>query len=274
MSLSGRTQDSTSFYLNEIKTKNDLNAKNIEAIRLKSDSILFLLTAQNGQKGELNGSNAAEKHTAEVDSLNEKIKAVQNELNLARQTIEKELREKDRALQNLKSNLESQKTFLRAEIKALDNQSFTVEKEFLTNMKARSEQLEGLENYTRQIQDFISKRELLIKAEAALNKPYDANVSVILNELNKEFTGGQPFAKLKKEKEQMVSLLEEYCYKTSDLKDLLSKVDKLNTIKSQRDALIYENMYIYVDYKYLIDIMRRNLNDFKYNPIINSKTDC
>jgi hypothetical protein len=167
------------------------------------------------------------------------------------------------------------KTQLKLEVDALAKQSYTIDLAFITSLEEQINSIPGADkNWATTVSNFKAKRNLLIEASDALMRPYDAKVPGILKNLKDGFATGQQFVELTKAKDKFVKLLEKYCEKTDDLKSLLVDANTLNGLKTQRDILLESDLYRYVEYEYLVQIILKNKVEFTYNPIKNVVTNC
>lgn len=265
--------------------KKDTASTDLTALNQKLDSVIHLMNAK--VIPYIDGQNATENkvHEAEITALNEKIKQLNSEVVAKQNQITQQVDDnskKDRELKELKEQLTKssdqllkQKEQLKLEIDALQKQSFKIDE---TILKSISERLKITPNadpaWLKTYEEFKVKRDLLWQANEFLSKPYDPKIKQLIVDLEAGFAIGQQFAELSKAKTEFLVLLEGYCEKTDELKSFLTRVSKLNELKSERDKKIEFEMYEYVGYDYLISIILKNKSDFSYNPIKNTITDC
>ncbi len=267
------------------KEKTETSEVDVSALKTQLDSILFLLNTKvvpyvDGQSASENANQSLEMKTLndEIVNLKTQLAEANNNLNekieLAN-TCETKRSQLEIKNKDLSSVFQKQKVQLQAEISALSKQSFTIDLAFLTSLEEQLKVTPGVDNtWLNTVIDFKTKRALLVAANEALNRPYDVKVPGILEKLKDGFSTGQEFLELSKAKEKLAKLLEKYCEKTADLRSLLSDATTLNSLRTQRDKLLESELYNYVQFDYLLQIILKNQSDFTHNPIKNVVTPC
>jgi hypothetical protein len=267
------------------KDKTESSEVDISILKSQLDSILSLLNTKvvpyvDGQSASANAA-----QNAEMKTLNEEIAALKTQLDEAKKNLNEKIElansceikrsQLDNQNKDYNSVFQKQKAQIQAEISALSKQSFTIDLAFITSLEEQLKVTPGVDNaWLNTVIDFKAKRSLLVAANEALNRPYDAKVPEILKKLKDGFSTGQEFAELTKTKEKFVKLLEKYCEKTADLKSLLTDATTLNTLRTQRDKLLESELYNYIGYDYLLQIILKNQSDFNINPLKNVEITC
>jgi hypothetical protein len=267
------------------KKETDSVGVDMTALKSQVDSILVLMNTKVVPYVDAQSATANAEQAAKIKSLTDEIATLKTQRSAENKILDDKIQEynncesKQSLLnQQIKDNanvMDLLKTQLKLEVDALAKQSYTIDLAFITSLEEQLKSIPGADkNWATTVSNFKAKRNLLIEASDALMRPYDAKVPGILKNLKDGFATGQQFVELTKAKDKFVKLLEKYCEKTDDLKSLLVDANTLNGLKTQRDILLESDLYRYVEYEYLVQIILKNKVEFTYNPIKNVVTNC
>jgi len=276
--------------------KKDSNSVNFDAPNMQLDSIITLMNAMNSkvipyidtQNGLVNNA-----HEKAISEYKDTISDLRKDLAASEKELERQKQAKKKSDQDLKKctdqdlkickeqnqtnwdNSLKQKNQLEKEIAALAQQSFNIEEAILNSLGERLNITPGVDNaWVSKFNDFKTKRNVLVRANEALSKPYDTKVPQLIIDITTAFASGEQFAELKNSKDELLLLLRDYCKTTKELKSFLERVSKLNEYKVERDKRIQNEIYYYIKYDYFIQIINKNKDDFNHNPVKTVVTNC
>ncbi len=256
---------------------------NLTTMQSQVDSIFTLMTAKiipyiDAQNGGQNMHNNPEIKQLEDDlkEMNFKLLNVQDSLKTQiklKNDCKRDLEDKNEKLNDVSVHLKSQETQLNSDIASLTKLSYDVDDAFLASISKRIEFFSSADKLS--FDTFKTKRDLLVKAKLALEKPYDANeIPALISSINLAFSKSDKFTALSKSKEEILTLLIQYCSKTALLKNFLDDASKLNGFEAERVKKLKNGLFTYIEFDYLTQIILKNINDTNYNPIKNLVTNC